>query len=109
MGECSCKFEREIERIILLLDGNGKEGIVRDIVEIRKEQKNMCTNMVELREISNAQAKSISGFSKYISTQEVLDSYRAEKRKEKRQIIRFMIAQSLVVIGLIVTIIIAIT
>lgn len=104
-----CKYENEIRRIAKILDGNARGGLVRDVIEIRKEQNNMCVSISELKETAELQARSISGFSQYQTSQEVLNEYKREHRREKRRLTYFVIGQSIVVLGLILTVILSIT
>lgn len=103
--KCKCPWEHEIGRIAKIVDGNGQEGLVRDCKEIKIKMETMCDDIKTLCETSEAQAKSISAFNQYQASQEILTDYKRRTRRERRQLIMFMVAQSLALIGLVVTII----
>jgi hypothetical protein len=100
-----CQYEHEIKRIIKLLDGNARGGLVRDVIEIRKEQNNMCVSIKDLRETSELQARAINGFVKSMAQAEALENHKKEERKIRRQMTIFVISQSVAIIGLILTLI----
>ena len=102
---CNCPYEREIERIIRIIDGNGQEGLVRDTKEIRTKMNTMCNDIKTLCETSEAQRLAISAFNQYQNSQEILTDYKREHRREKRQWLTLIISQSIAVVGLIVTVV----
>jgi hypothetical protein len=100
-----CKYEAEIRRIVRILDGNARGGLVRDMIEVRKEQNDMCVSISDLKDTAELQARAISGFNQYQNSQEVLNEYKNEHRKEKNKWLMLIITQSIGIIGLILTLI----
>jgi hypothetical protein len=100
-----CQYEHEIRRIIRILDGNARGGLVRDVIEIRKEQSDMCVSISDLKETSQLQATAISGFVRYQAENQVLEDYKKEERKLRRQMTYFLISQSMVIIALVLSLI----
>ena len=98
-----CQYENEIKRIVKLLDGNGRGGLVRDVIEIKKENDDMCVSIADLKETSQLQATAINGFVRYQAERQILDDYKKEDRKLRRQMTIFVISQSVAIIGLILT------
>ena len=100
-----CHYENEIKRIIKLLDGNARSGLVEDVIELQKEQKDMCVSIADLKETSQLQATAINGFVRYQAETQVLEDHKKEERKTRRQMTIFVISQSVAIIGLILTLI----
>lgn len=111
-----CKYESEVKRLKNLLDGNGERGIKIQISEINGKIKDMEHSMMQLSENDKEIMTSVSAFSKYINTSEILDAERQrvrkqeekmsyERIKERKAMVKFAIAQLLVVVSLVVTII----
>jgi hypothetical protein len=100
-----CQYEHEIKRIIKLLDGNSRGGLTRDVIEINKEQINMCTDIKDLKETSQLQATAINGFVRYQAENQVVEDYKKEERKLRRQMTFFLITQSMAIIALVLSLI----
>lgn len=100
-----CKYESEIKRLCRILDGDGKEGLVAECIEMKVKMSEMDANFDSVKELAEANAKAVSAFAKYQSSQEVLDDYKRRDRQQKRQLWFFVIAQSLAVIALAVTVV----
>ena len=101
----NCKYEGEIKRLVRVLDGNGQGGLVKDITEVKTKIDVMCVNISDLKEIAEANAKGLSAFRQYQNEQELLENYKKEEQGHKRKLIYFVIAQIIVVLGLILGII----
>lgn len=111
-----CQYQSEINRLKRLLDGNGEKGIAVQVTIINEKIRKMENSLLQLSENDKNVMTSISAFSKYVNTAEILEAERekvrsieekrsAERVKERKAMVKFAIAQFLVVISLVVTII----
>jgi len=99
----TCKYESDIKRILRLLDGNARGGLVKEFTELQTKYKTMCVDVQGLKEIADLQSKSISAFQQYQNAQEILDSYKVQERKDKKKFWYFIVVQAIAVIGLVLT------
>jgi hypothetical protein len=114
----ACKYENEIKRLLKIMDGNGDKGIVFKLTVMAEKQIEMAEYIACLVEEKNQILTSINGFTKYMASEEVIkseqDKYRIareadikerqreanERKKERRAAIFFVIAQTIVLISL---------
>lgn len=95
--EHRCIHESDVKRMLKVLDGNGKDGLIREHEIIKKSIEDMHKDIRGLVEVSTANAKGISGFNQYIQNEEVLKDLEEKREKKKNTMLYFVIGQSVVV------------
>lgn len=100
-----CSKEKEIDRLTKIVAGNGGEGLVTQVGRLNQKVDDMCEDIKELIQTADLQNKAVNGFARYQASQELLEEYKRSERQQRKQMMYFTVAQSIAIIGLVLTLI----
>jgi inorganic pyrophosphatase len=91
----NCKYESDMKRLLKIIDGNGKDGLVLTV-----NKTEMTAN--EAKELAMANATAISGVNKFIESYETKEDMIAERQKERRQNRHWQVGTVITLLGVLI-------